>query len=192
MKKFFLLPAEIWADILGYEGLYQASNLGQVRSINRIDSLGHHRKGKILNPLTRTDGYQQVILCKDGVRKCFQIHRLVYAAFCGEIPSGMEVNHINECKTDNRLCNLNLMTKKENINYGSGIERRAKAQKNHPRKSKPVIGYDADGNVVVTFPSTSEAGRNGYDHSAVSACCRGEKYYHSYKGLRWKYADEDC
>ena len=183
---------EIWQDIEGYEGIYQVSNLGQARSLDRIDSLGRLWKGKILKPVNRTDGYQHVHLAKDGVKKTFLVHRLVYEAFNGKIPEGMQVNHINENKSDNRLSNLNLMTAKENTNYGTGHERSAKTQLNDQRKSKPVVGYDSEGNVVVEFPSTNEAGRNGYDHSAVSACCRGEKHYHRHKGLIWRYKNGDC
>lgn len=173
---------EIWKDIEGYEDLYQVSNLGRARSLDKL--VNHWRggvrtiKGRILTPKTNA-GYQRVQLWKDGNVKMFYIHRLVYAAFNGAIPDGMEVNHINECKTDNRLCNLNLMSPSENINFGTRNERCAKAQ------SKPVIGYDEDGNVVVTFPSTAEAGKNGYSQPHISACCRGTRPKH--KGLRWRY-----
>jgi len=176
---------EIWQDIEGYEG-YQVSNEGQVRSLDRIDSLGHHIKGKILKPFTNKKGYQRVRLWKDGNVKNFQVHRLVYEAFCGEIPDGMQVNHINEDKSDNRLCNLNLMTPKENTNWGTCIERSHKAQ------SKPVAGYDEQGNLVVTFPSIMEAGRNGYNSGTISYCCSGKRHYHRHHGLIWRYAKGDC
>ena len=186
---------EIWQDILGYEGIYQVSNEGQVRSLDRM--VKHQKgglqtvKGKILKPSTTPKGYQHVILCKNGKAKNFFVHRLVYAAFCGEIPEGLVVNHINEVKTDNRLENLNLMTQKENINWGTGHERSAKANLNHPQMSKPVVGMDEQGNVVITFPSAMEAGRNGYTQGNISACCRGKVKHH--KGLIWKYKDDwDC
>ena len=178
---------EIWQDIEGYEG-YQVSNLGRARSLDRM--VKHSKcglktvKGKILNQATSTNGYQRVQLWKDGKQKNFQVHRLVYETFCGEIPSGMQVNHINEDKTDNRLCNLNLMTQKENCNWGTRNERSAKA------RSKQVVGYDSEGNVVVTFQSAMEAGRNGYTQSNISECCSGKR--HQYKGLIWKFKDWDC
>lgn len=180
LKNMNMNDEEIWMDIEGYEG-YQVSNLGRARSLDRIDSLGRLWKGKIRKPFSDKDGYQLVQLCKDGKRKAFLVHRLIYEAFCGKIPSGMQVNHINECKTDNRLCNLNLMTPKENTNWGTRTERSAKAQ------SKPVIGIDENGDIIVTFPSAREAGRNGYDQSHISACCRGKKPSH--KGLIWRYAN---
>ena len=188
MKKNFLLPAEIWADILGYEGLYQASNLGRIRSLNRMvkHSDGHLKRmeGTIIQPCISNTGYQRVCLSKDGKKKKFGVHRLVWEAFNGKIPNGLVVNHINECKTDNRLENLNLMTPKENVNWGTGHERSAKAQ------SKHVVGYDYEGNAVVAFTSVKDAEKEGYDHSNIAKCCRGKRPTH--KGLHWKYADGDC
>ena len=100
-------------------------------------------------------------------QKSYFVHRIVYESVTGEpIPEGMQVNHINEDKTDNRFFeNLNLMSCKENINFGSGIERRTKTQ------SKQV-GAFKDGELVMTFQSTMEAGRQGFAHSVVSRCCR--------------------
>ena len=112
---------EIWKDINGYEGLYQISNLGRVKSF-------YSGYVKILK-LKITNGYYRIGLRKNGKRKFYQIHRLVYETFIGEIPQGIQVNHINEVKTDNRLENLNLMTPKENINWGTGIQRRAEKRK---------------------------------------------------------------
>lgn len=179
---------EIWKDIEGFEG-HQVSNEGQVRRFGKTDRLGRKWEDKILSPFTNKHGYKIISLRKDGVKKYFQIHRLVYETFCGKIPSGMQVNHINENKSDNRLCNLNLMTPKENVNWGTRNDRIAKAAKNNPNRSKPVVGYDAEGNVVVEFPSAHEADRNGYNQGCVSSCCRGEKHY--YRGLTWKYLSSD-
>lgn len=184
---------EIWQDIEGYEG-YQVSNLGGVRSLDRM--VKHPKgglktvKGKILKQFITKKGYKRVHLAKDGVMKTFFVHRLVYEAFCGEIPDGYEVNHINEVKTDNSLENLNLMTSKDNCNFGTRNERMAKALLNHPKRSKPVIGYNKNGDIIVTFPSTKEAGRNGYNQGHISACCRGKIPLH--KGLIWRYANGNC
>lgn len=178
-------------DVPGYEGLYQVSNFGQVRSLDRMVNAKNDskmlKKGIILKPRINEKGYQRVHLCKDGKGKQFRVHRLVYEAFCGEIPSGMEVNHINEVKTDNRLENLNLLSRKDNVNWGTGMERGAKSRINHPKRSKPVVGYDADENVVIAFPSTMEAQRHGYSSGNISACCIGKKP--QYKGLIWRYAN---
>lgn len=176
---------EVWKPVIGFEGFYEASNLGRVRSLDReVDSkAGSVRiiKGKVLKPVMHRNGYLQIHLCKEGKHKWFSVHRLVYAAFCGTIPSGMQVNHIDECKTNNRLENLNLMTHKENNNFGTRTERAAKAQ------SKPVVAFDEAGNVVLEFSSTMEAGRNGFHQGALSLCCRGKLKHH--RGYRWKYKE---
>lgn len=152
-------------------------------------------------------GYVQVTLkCIDGKQRTFLYHRVIWYAFNGVIPEGMQVNHINEVKTDNRLCNLNLMTPKENCNWGTHNERmtakkrgvpkseewKAK-QRNHPNKSKAVVAVDNDGNVIYEFASTREADRHGFKSSNVSACCRKQYYGEGnniYKGLRWYYKED--
>lgn len=183
------LATEEWRDVPEFDGLYQVSNLGRVKSLDRIIKRSNGKilplKGRLLKPETDKNGYQLVHLSKDGEGKKFLVHRLVYIAFNGEIPEGMEVNHINEVKSDNQIENLNLMTHAENVNWGTRNQRSAKARINHPIRSKPVVGYDEKDNVVVTFPSASEAERNGFYQSNVAACCRGERL--TYKGLIWKY-----
>ena len=162
---------EIWKSIIGYEGLYEASNFGRIRSLN----YKHTGETRILKLGKSTGGYLQVNLCKNGKVKMCLIHRLVFEAFNGKIPEGYDVNHINENKTDNRLENLNLMTRKENINYGTRTE----------RCSKPVYQYTLDGVLVHVWPSTRECDRNGFNQSNVAKCCRGERKSH--KGYIWSY-----
>ena len=137
-------------------------------------------------PKDKGNGYYQVQLTdNDGHRKPYALHRVVYEAVTGQpIPVGMQVNHIDENKANNAFYNLNLMTPKENVNWGTAIERMANAQRNHPLKSKKV-GAFKDGQLVMTFSSTMEAQRNGYHSGAVSACCRGK--FKTHKGYTWKY-----
>ena len=141
---------------------------------------------KFLKPGTDEDGYKIVgIVDNNGKRKMYKVHRIVYETFTSKsIPPGMQVNHIDEDKTNNHINNLNLMTCKENINWGSANERRSKTLTNNKKRSKQVGAYK-DGKLVITFQSTKEAGRQGFDQSAVSACCRGEKK--TYKGYEWRY-----
>ena len=167
---------EVWRDIPNYEG-YQASNLGRIKSLERIDALGHRLKEKILKPqLGRR--YYQVCLCKQSIKKTCKIHRLVWEAFNGQIPEGLQVNHINEIKADNRLENLNLMTAKENSNWGSRNE----------RISKPVLQFTLDNILVKEFPSVIQIERElGFSCGNIVNCCKG-RYKQAY-GYIWRYKE---
>lgn len=179
-NKALALPNEVWEDVKGYEGLYKVSSMGRVKSLERIDCRGHLVKERILKLKKGRIGYFYVTLCKDGKQKNYFIHRLVAEAFLKPIPKKNFVNHLDEVKTSNHYSNLEYCTHKENCNYGTRNKRVAKA------KSKPIQGVDPkSGKIVVEFPSTKEAGKNGYVQGNVSACCRGE--LKSHHGLIWRY-----
>lgn len=110
---------EVWKDIKGYEGSYQVSNLGRVKSIDRLDSANHRLRGKIKSTSIRPNGYENVILCKNSKRKGYSVHRLVAEAFISNPENKPQVNHIDENKTNNRVNNLEWCTNKDNMNYGS-------------------------------------------------------------------------
>ena len=173
---------EIWKDIPNYEG-YQVSNLGRVKSMERIDALGRRVKERILKPYMNRNGYYQVDLCKQSIVKRYYVHRLVYEVFNGPIPENMQVNHRDERPVNNRLENLNLMTCKENCNWGTRNERMTK------KLSKPVLQFDLNDNLVKEYPSIIQAGREtGFAFSNICACCNGKlKTAYNYK---WKYAKE--
>ena len=144
-----------------------------------------YSRNKFLKPSTLPNGYQQVYLTdNEGNAKMYYIHRVVWESVNGTpIPDGYEINHINENKEDNRFENLNLMTHKDNINFGSRTERATKSKINGKR-SKAVGAYIND-ELIFTFPSTQEAQRLGFHSGAVSACCIGKRKTH--KGYTWKY-----
>ena len=177
---------EVWCDIPNYEG-YQVSNLGRIKSLERIDALGHRVNERILKPQMNSHGYYQVQLFKNSIRKFYCVHRLVWLAFYGSIPEGYEVNHINEVKSDNRLSNLNLMTHKENMNYGSRTERSTKKRING-KCSKSVLQFTLDNILIKEYPSTKQVERElGFAHTNISACCNG-KYKQMY-GYIWRYKE---
>ena len=165
---------EVWKDIERYEGLYQVSNKGRVKSLRRKHTI-------IMKPSKDKDGYLQLILTKENTRKRFYIHRLVYSHFIGEIPEGMQVNHIDEDKLNNNFENLNLMTPKENVNWGTGILRRA--------KTRGYIVYQIDketDEIINEFYSTNDAARQtGAIQTSICDCCNGK--LKSTGGYKWKY-----
>lgn len=141
---------------------------------------------KFLKPRTNKYGYQQVILTdNEGKRKTYLLHRVVWESVTGSpIPKGLQINHRNEIKTSNMITNLELMTPKQNVNFGSRNARAAKSNTNNPKRSKMVGAFKND-ELVLVFPSTREAHRQGFGQGNVVNCCLGKMK--TYKGYTWKY-----
>ena len=195
---------EEWKPIVGYEGLYEVSNLGKVKSL--IDNNRKPRE-KILKQGKNKYGYMQVILCKDGKLKHCIVHRLVAKAFIDNPNNYPCVNHIDENKENNCVDNLEWCTYQYNLNYGTCQQRRVAntdykaiadkidyqeisrkvAEKliNRQDLSKQVFQYTKNGTLVAIWKSTAECGRNGFDQGAVASCCRSERKSH--KGYIWSY-----
>ena len=172
--------SEVWKDITGYEGLYMISDKGNVHSVERRDSMGRKISGRILKPLSHTDGYLQVQLYKNGKIKNKYIHRLVAEAFIPNPKSFLEINHLDEVKDNNELSNLEWCTREHNNNYGKRTE----------KVSKKVKAVNIKTGEVLTFNSIREAGRKGYTREYVSLACRG--VYNTgggnlYRGHKWSY-----
>ena len=114
---------EIWRPIPGYEGLYEVSNLGRVRSVDRyVKSKGESywlRKGKMLSPTKDKNGYLKVNLSCNGKHNIIRVHRLVTEAFLPNPDNLPEVNHKDEDKTNNRVENLEWCNRKYNVNFGT-------------------------------------------------------------------------
>ena len=189
---------ELWKPIKGYEGLYEVSNLGRVRSLTRDIRIRrgkseyvYTKNGNIVEPQERQHGYLGVCLYghggKNGRFTQKSVHRLVAEAFV-ENPNGYEeVNHKNENKKDNRVENLEWCTHRQNTLYGTAISRRTEKAINGA-KSKPIDQYTLSGEYVRTFPSMAEASRHGFDASNIHSAIHG-KYTHAY-GYKWQYAVE--
>lgn len=105
---------EIWKPVVGYEGLYEVSNLGRVRSI---------RRNKILNLKKERDGYIRISLCSNGVEKMYQVHRLVAKAFIPNPDNLPQINHKDEVKSNNVVDNLEWCTVAYNNSYGTRLQR---------------------------------------------------------------------
>lgn len=166
---------EIWKDITKYEGLYQISNFGNIRNF---------RTGRMLKKQRNTRGYHKVNLSKDGKLQTISVHRLVANHFISNPYRLLEVNHINEDKFDNRVENLEWCTRSYNVNYGNRIE------KQKVKVSKPVQQFSKRGEIISSYPSIIQAGReNNLSNSCISACCRGLR--HTCGGYVWQYATGD-
>lgn len=174
---------EEWKDIKGYEGLYQVSNQGRVKSLEKTYNVGYggekHQKERILIPTEVGNGYLHVTLCKNGGKKYKRVHRLVAEAFIPNPNKYDVVNHKDENQKNNNVDNLEWCTQAYNNAYGSRTKRMAETQ------SKRVYQYTIDGELVKIWNSTNECGRNGYCQGWVAACCRGERKTH--KGYKWSY-----
>ena len=180
--------SEVWRDINGYEGLYQVSSEGRVKSLARVVIRNNGKKlpikERVLKPMTDRYGYLLVVLCAGGKPKTLNVHRLVCEAFHENPENKPEVNHINEDKADNRACNLEWSTAKENCNHGTRNERMAKGIAK--ALSKSVGQYTRDGELVKIWPSAIEVQRQaGFSQGNVSAAARG-KLKTAY-GFIWKY-----
>lgn len=169
---------EIWKPIKGYEGLYEVSNLGRIKSLNAYN----HNIEKIMSCPLHHSGYKIVSLKVNGKSKTFNIHRLVAETFIPNPYNLPCINHINEIKTDNRIENLEWCTYKYNCNYGS----RNKKIGCHSRRK--VNQYDLEGNFVKTWNSISEACQQlNCFSSGIVLCCQGK--HSNCKGFIWRYID---
>lgn len=188
------MQSEIWKDVPGYSGLYQVSNLGRVKSIERVDANKHLVRERILKQSNRGNGYNVVVLYSKG-HKMFAVHRLVALAFIPNLDGLPQVNHKNENKTDNRVENLEWCTARQNANYGTNRARISKTRKcskrckeDVERRKRPIVQYDLSGKFIRRYDSISDAKiKNGIpvNNGSLNACLKGkQKTAYNYV---WKY-----
>jgi hypothetical protein len=112
---------EIWKPTPSHLGVYETSNLGRFRSPEKIDAAGRKRKQRYLTEQNSKDGYKKINFFPNGRQKKCYSHRVVWETFVGPIPIGLEVNHKNGIRDDNRIENIELLTHSENILYSKNI-----------------------------------------------------------------------
>ena len=175
---------EVWLDIPSYEGLYQCSNLGRVKSLDRKVlstkkvTFEKFLRGGIRKQQDRV-GYKVVTLFKNGNRKTHYVHRLVAKVFIPNPNNYPMVNHKDEDRTNNKVENLEWCTHQYNLNYGTSLKRKNK------KLSTPIVGVHVETGKKITFPSMMEAGRNGFSQPSISACCNNKQ--ESHKKYKWKF-----
>lgn len=173
----------IWKNIVGFEN-YLVSENGDVVSLD------YKRTGtaKKLKKRYTKDGYVHYALRKDGKTFEFRAHTLVAAAFIGKRPLDMEINHIDEDKTNNHFLNLEYVSHKNNMRHNDlhkkCADRLIKANK---KRKKAVIGISKNSNERIYFDSLSEASRKGHDPSEISKCCRNPFMKFSHHGFYWMF-----
>lgn len=164
---------EIWKDITDYKGLYQVSNLGRIKSLEKIVNANfkfgstHIYKEKILKPFKDGRGYLKVKLYKNNKGKTISIHKIVVQEFIGK--RKLTVNHKDKNKNNNKLENLEYMSNKDNIRYSS---------------AKRIKGKNIVTGEEIIFEAESDVKTKGFNQGNVSKCCLGKRKTH--KGYTWE------
>lgn len=188
---------EIWKPVKGYEDLYEVSNLGRVKSLERKKRMGncyglHTIKEKILSPYD-SYGYKRVNLSKDCKYKHCQVHRLVAESFLSKPEGDVEIDHIDGDKSNNNVSNLRRVTHYENIHNPVSMERKKRnyrvgKQKEGglSHKAKKVVAVNMKTGEILKFDAMVEA--TGFLDNKISACVRGKSKFH--RGYKWYYEED--
>lgn len=181
---------EIWEPVRDYEGLYEVSNLGRVKSLSKFhctsknhSSLGYWSKEKILKSIVGVQDYLYVNLYKNKKNNFKRIHILVAQAFIKNPNKFPMVNHKDENVMNNVVSNLEWCDNKYNLNYGTAQER--KAQKHN----KPILQFDLNGNFIKEYESITQASKElNIKLDYISACCLGRR--RKTKGYVFKFKND--
>lgn len=179
---------ECFWPVKGYEGFYEVSNLGRVKSLKRNvptkDNKIKHLNEKFLSLQSDEAGYFHVRLCKNNIKDIRNVHRLVAEAYLfNDYKKGLDVNHKNGNRKDNRIENLEFVTRQQNVKHGFDVLNR---KINMDRLNISVLQYDLQGNFIAKHKSITEATKsmNGGSKSNISKCVKG-KTKTAYKYM-WK------
>lgn len=178
---------EIWKDIPDYEGYYQVSNLGNFRSLPRIvkyKSNGTRRyPGKSLLTETAKDGYQRIVLMKDGIRIRYQAHRLVALTFISNPENKPFINHIDGNKSNNVISNLEWCTASENVRHADLTGLRNMSD-HHPSNSKKIKCIET-GEIFISYNKAVQW--LGKTSTSIGSLVRGTKRCGKAFGYHWEF-----
>lgn len=182
---------EEWRPVVGYEGLYEVSNLGRVKSLDRVVNCKGNstvvKQSKVLKWDIGRKGYARVTLSKENKVKRYLVHRLVAEVFLPNPKNLPEVNHKDEKKTNNAVWNLEWCDKSYNCTYNGGTQRRMKTRRDRGTAKtdpKPVVGVSEKDGSVIRFDSIMDATRAGFRN--VCQVCQGIRPRAG--GYKWFYA----
>lgn len=176
---------EIWKPIKNYEGLYEVSNLGRIKSLPRR---GTGNQEKILKPKTTKFGYYEIVLIRHYNRKSCKVHRLVAETFIPNPQNKPYINHKDFNGLNNHVDNLEWCTPKENTIYS---RQRNRFINSDNLKKKKIAQYDLNDNLINTWNSITEASiLLNIDKSHIGACCKQKKHYNTAGGYKWRYVNE--
>ena len=187
---------EIWKDIKGFEGRYQVSNLGRVRSLDHVTIMRRKGykdcsvlyRGNMLKPSLHL-GYYRISMTKNGHKRPYLVHRLVAEAFIPNPNNLPMINHKDEVRSNNVVDNLEWCDALYNNNYGTRNERLFESVC-RPRM-RAVLQYDKEGNLIQRFESISEASRlTGIDVQRIHSACHNRERRHGTNGYIFKFSDE--
>ena len=193
---------EVWKDVVGFEQYYEVSNMGNVRSKERIQAFPFDEtkigiiKSKMMKQTPNSRGYYRVSLSDRKKTKQFFVHRLVAQAFVKNPKNLPVVNHLDFDYTNNRADNLEWTTLKGNVQYSlvRGRFKRTKEWLEHLKKSldlkmaKSVIGTNETTGETIFFKALNDCAKSGFQPSCVSNCCTGKRKHHL--GFTWRFANE--
>ena len=186
---------ELWKDVKGYEGLYQVSNFGNIKGLAKKH--GHsNRKENIIKQFKNKNGYYKVVLSKNGKQKNIEVQRIVAEAFLNKKNyksylnedrtkidiNKLQVNHIDEDKSNNKVNNLEWCSHKYNVNYGN------RGKKASQKLKKKILQYDKNGTLLKEWQSIKEA-QEELKICKISVNCLGKRKTSG--GYIWKYKESN-
>lgn len=185
------MEKEIWKPVVGFEGLYEVSSLGRVKSLDRYVKAGHNSfrlsKGKILKPVKDSKGYYIIQL---GRRYKCTLHRLVANAFIPNPNDYPCINHKDENKLNNNIGNLEWCTYKYNNNYGTRLDRISKSLRTNSKTSTSILMLNKNGDILREYQSIMDAQDDGFDANTISKCCRFVDKFVTHKNYIWIYSKD--